>query len=188
MDACGPEIDAALESDSPIDREEVIAWIENARDLRTLAKLYRLTDQGYFRIHPELGRETTCTLIETYLLRCIRENIENDDEILSRFEAAMTLPGWLRHLLTMDGTQSIINHVAHSVTALFLESGPDIRYTIETGFLEHALETAALRPYFEHWANDPHLRTAWEPAVAWGKAHPDHMARLFNTLDEGGEK
>lgn len=85
------EIDAVLQSNEPIPREKVIRWIEAAPNLRTLAKLDRLRDEGYYRIQPELGMEVTCALIQRYLLECIRENVLDDEEILSRFEAAMAL-------------------------------------------------------------------------------------------------
>ncbi len=67
MQDFGPDIDAALFSDGPISREKIILWIENANDLSTLAKLYRLTGEGYYRIQPELGQEKTCNLIQRYL-------------------------------------------------------------------------------------------------------------------------
>ena len=173
------EIDATLEASGPIPRDRVVRWIEGTSDLRTLAKLYRLTDEGYSRIQPDLGMDATCALIQRYLLQCIRENVK-DDEVLSRFDAAMDLHGWLRHLLSMGGNEKVLRDAATAITDLFLNSGEDVRYTLETGFLEHALETEGLRPYFEHWAADPVLRVAWEAALAWGKAHPDYMARLVD--------
>lgn len=90
----------------------------------------------------------------------------------------MSLHLWLRHLIEIAGTSAIVTGTAEAVTKLFLESEEAIRYTIETGFLEHALESAALRPYFEHWATDPRLQSAWHPALEWGEAHPDYMWNL----------
>jgi hypothetical protein len=182
----GREIDAALQSTEPIPRDRVLLWIEGATDLRTLSKLYRLTDEGYYRIQPDLGGGVACALIQRYLLECIRENVTDDDEIMSRFDAAMTLHGWLRHLLAMKDADNVLQSAARAVTELFLASGEDVRYTIETGFLEHALETTALRPYFEHWSADTRLRPAWERALEWGNAHPNYMAGLFDTI--GGPK
>ena len=37
-----------------------------------------------------------------------------------------------------------------------------------TAFIEHAVETAALRPYFEKWSSDPRLEPVWKRALAWG--------------------
>jgi hypothetical protein len=85
---------------------------------------------------------------------------------------------WLRHLIEIGNSSAILAGAASAVTQLFLESDEGVRYTIETGFLEHALETAALRPYFEHWAADPRLQSAWHPALEWGEAHPDYMWSL----------
>ncbi len=180
----GSDINAALSSDGPIPCEKVLSWIDAAADsdLPTLSKLYRLTGEGYYRIQPELGRGPTCTLIQRYLLGCIRYGVTDNEEIQERYEAAASLQVWFRHLLGMDGTSAVLAGAANAVMNLYLESGEDVRDAIETGFLEHALETAALRPYFEHWASDPRLQQAWNRALEWGKAHPDYMAGLFQRL------
>jgi hypothetical protein len=56
------------------------------------------------------------------------------------------------------------------------------RAEIETGFLEHALETVDLGKYFENWASDPRFDPAWNRALESGKADPVHVARLFERL------
>ena len=178
------DISAALLSDGPIPKEKVLDWIAGAADsdLSTLSKLYRLADTGYHRIQPELGIEPTCALIQRYLLACIRENVFDNEEIEERFEAAMSLHVWFRHLLGIEGAPAVLARAATAVTTLYLASGEDVREVIETGFLEHALETAALRPYFEHWTSDHRLQPAWERALAWGKAHPDYMSGMAQRL------
>jgi hypothetical protein len=179
------DVDAALTSDGRIPRENVLRWIEAAKDLATLSKLYRLTDAGYYRIQPDLGQEATCALILRYLLECIRQNVEDDDEIDSRFEACYTLHIWLRHLLERGDSSETISKAARAVTELYLASAADIQYTIETAFLEHALESAALRPYFEHWASDDRLKEAWTQSLAWGEAHPDATCRMSQRHTQG---
>jgi len=175
------DITAALSSDGPISKESVLSWIDAAADSdpSTLSKLYRLTGEGYFRIQPELGREPTCALIQRYLLGCIRDGVTEDEEIEERYEAAGSLHAWFRHLLGTEGTSAVLSRAASAIMNLYLESGLEVRDAIETGFLEHALETAALRPYFEHWASDPRLQLAWNRALEWGKAHPDYVSGLF---------
>jgi hypothetical protein len=182
------EINAALASDDPIPRDKVLLWIDAAADLATLAKLYRLTDEAYYRIQPDLGKEVTCTLIQRYLLECIRQDVAGDDKIQSRFDAAQSLHLWFCHLLEMEDMSTILTGAARAVTELFLEGGEDVRYTIETGFLEHVLETPALRPYFEHWSSDSRLKDAWERAIEWGKAHPDYIRKLFGRLRDPEDK
>lgn len=174
------DIDAAPASDAPIPRPLVVSWIENASSLRTRSKLYRLTDEGYYRIQPKLGGEVTCALIQRYLLQCIRENIENDDEIESRFEAAMSFQGWFLRLLELK-KDAVLRQAAHAITDLYL-SDESVQYTIETAFLEHALETNDLRPYFEHWSRDERLRDGWQRAMEWAKDHPDYMAKIYRSL------
>jgi hypothetical protein len=184
------DIDAALSSDGTIPRKRVLSWIDSVADsdLSTLSKLYRLTGAGYYRIQPELGREPACALVQRYLLGCIREGVTGNEEIEERYEAAETLHVWFRHLLGMEGTSAVLARAASAITNLYLESTEEVRDAIETGFLEHALETAALRSYFEHWATDPRLQQAWNRALEWGKAHPDYMAGLFQRLQRKDEK
>jgi hypothetical protein len=43
---------------------------------------------------------------------------------------------------------------------------PTTRSRIETGALEHALESRAVRPFFDAWGTDPTLREAHEHALA----------------------
>jgi hypothetical protein len=175
------EIAAAASSHDELSKTAVERWIELTTDLPSLAKLYKITGEGYYRIKPELGRELECKSIQNYLLECIRQDVKDDDEIESRYEAAAILHGWLRQLLEGGDCDDVIRDVASSVTQLFLNSGEDIRDAVEMGFLEHALESTGLRPYFEHWSKDTRLREAWDRALAWGKAHPD---RSWNTLQE----
>lgn len=179
------EIDAVLQSNTPVSKDRVIEWINSASELTTLSRLYRLTDEGYYRITPELGMDVTCGLIQRYLLQCIRQNIEGDDAIQSRFEAAGSLHLWLRHVSDAENTASVITRAARAITDLFL-SDEATQDTIETAFLEHALESAVLRPYFEFWASDDRLRPAWERALEWGKAHPDFMWNLLQSRGKLG--
>src|SRR5262245_21056053 len=124
MPSITEEIAAALNSDTDINRKKVVAWISAAgTDLGTLSMLYRLTGEGYYRIKPELGGEVTCSLIQKYLLECIRQDVKNNEEVEDRWQAAGTLHIWLRHLLERDGASPIFEKVAKGVTDLFLESG-----------------------------------------------------------------
>jgi len=167
------EIDTALSSEEEISREKVAAWIESTTDLPTLAKLYRVTGEGYCRIKPELGKELECRAVQNYLLECIRHDVQDSDEIESRWEAAGTLHGWLRHLLENGDSDDVIRSSARAITEIFLNGDENVRDVIETAFLEHALESVGLRPYFAHWSEDSRLREAWARALDWGKAHPD---------------
>jgi hypothetical protein len=133
--------------------------------------------------------DPTCALIQHYLLECIRQNEDGDDQIEDRWEAAATLHLWFRRLVGMEGTSDVLTRAARSVTELFLTGSDEVRAAIEQGFLEHALETVALRSYFEHWSSEPQLKEAWERALAWGEAHPDFTWNLLqgppNTQKKG---
>ena len=177
------EIEAALVSAGQIPKEQVVQWIDSTSDLLTLAKLYRLTDEAYDRIKPELGPEATCGLIQHYLLECIRLNITGSDDVQGRWEATQSLHAWFCHLMEMDEDNSfILKQAANAITDLFLAGDDDIRNAIEQGFLEHALEMPALRPYFEHWSNHDQLSNAWKRALQWGEAHPNFVWGLLQQV------
>lgn len=76
----------------------------------------------------------------------------------------------------------VLKAAAEEIKRLYLESGDAVRIAIETGFLEHVLETAALRPNFQEWGSDHRLEPAWKRALEWGEAHPDYMAGLSQRI------
>lgn len=174
-------IQAAIGSGEPIERERVRNWIRDAIDLRTVALLYQLSYEAWDRIEPNLEKDETCRLICRYLLLCIRENPQ-DGIGLQRYEAAGELESWFDHLSNSDGRQENLREAAAAVTTLYLESNSDVRNAIETGFLEHVLEQAKLRPLFSHWAENEHLKESWQCALAWGEAHPDYMKGFRDQL------
>jgi hypothetical protein len=178
----GPEIDLAMSKVDPVARQDVIRWITGATDIGTLAKLYRLTGERYYSIEPELGRDATCSVIQRYLLECIRLNVSGRDDIQDRWEAAQTLHAWFCHLGEQDGTELTLQRAAQAITDLFLQGDQNIRSAIEQGFLEHVLETAGLRSYFEHWSADERLRPTWTRAIEWGLAHPDFTWGMLKRL------
>jgi hypothetical protein len=54
----------------------------------------------------------------------------------------------------------------------FYRNGNDFcRNCLETGFLEHAMETPVNRPFFQDWASDPILASAFRESLKWGLAH-----------------
>jgi hypothetical protein len=156
-------------------------WIAAAHDISTLPKLYRLTGERYYSINPELGRDETCSVIQHYLLECIRLNVTGRDDVQDRWEASQTLGVWFCNLMEQDATP-VLKRAAQAITDLFLGGDHEVRNAIEAGFLEHALETEALRPYFEHWSTDEQLRPAWARAIEWGEAHPDFTWGMLKHL------
>lgn len=177
------DIEAAIAGDGPISRDKVLRWIHSASDLETLSKLYRLTSEAYDRMQPELGPNTTCGLIQRYLLECVQANVLGNEQIPNRYEATQDLHAWFCHLAEMDEDNTeILKRAAGAITELYLASDADVRNAIEAGFLEHALEMTALWPYFESWSADTRLSGAWHRALEWGKAHPEFTWGLLKQL------
>src|SRR5262245_55407223 len=67
-------------------------------DLDLWCALYKLLGRGWGLIKPEPDMEETCAFMTRYLLRCIHENIQNDDgDIPTGYEAAHELSACLKH-------------------------------------------------------------------------------------------
>lgn len=174
MDELKRSINQALGSELPIPRQLVREWIQRSANSDDDAMLYKLTREASNRIKPPLETAETCVLIQRYLLGCIRQN-PGSGIALSRYEAAGELEAWFDHVASMEDTRDVIQGVVSEVTTLFLTGDQDVRRAIETGFLEHVLEQATMRPLFSHWAHDERLQEAWRLALAWGKAHPNFI-------------
>jgi hypothetical protein len=178
MSPLDAEIRAVLDATGEIPRERVLAWIRDARALSSLALLYRLTDEAYGRIVPELGGVETCGVIRRYLLTCIQLDPQ-DGSAATRYEAAQRLEVWFEYLGDKgEETVDILRETARAIADLYLVSGTEVQRAIETAFLEHVLEQERFRPHFEYWERDERLRGAWQRALAWAEAHPNFVSRL----------
>lgn len=164
------EVLDALRSHGAIARADVLRWMSDS-DLETRALVYRLTDEAWSRITPELSMKEQCAFMGKYLLECIAANRTDEDHIHSGFEAAWELAAWLKHLEPMEGSEKMIREVVRDLEQVFRAADEKTKNRIETGAVEHILERRALRKYFAHWSKDPALRSAYELCLAWGKAH-----------------
>jgi hypothetical protein len=108
-----------------------------------------------------------------YLVECILVNPEADDSLHSGFEAGYELSAWLKHLSQIPDAEAVIVEAASRLAAAYKQGDAATRNRIETGALEHLLESPGLRPLFTSWAEDPTLRQAYEPALEWGLAHSE---------------
>jgi hypothetical protein len=62
---------------------------------------------------------------------------------------------------------------ASELTEEFLAGDEGVRDRLLNGALEHALESARVRRFFDHWRHDPALGEAWQLAMEWAVAHGD---------------
>jgi hypothetical protein len=164
------EVREALESSAPIPRERVRQWM-GASDLETRALVYKITDKGWCRIAPELTAEEQCEFMARYLIDCIEADRQDREIVHSGFEAAWEFAGWLKHLHQIGADHGILRRAVAALEGLYRRSDPRTRNRIETGAVEHVLESKPLRTYFEHWAHDPELSAGYEMCLKWGKAH-----------------
>jgi len=70
----------------------------------------------------------------------------------------------------------VLIEAAEKFTAAYRAAGDEERDRLLNGCLEHALELAAVRPFFDRWKNDPELAEPWRLAMEWAVAHGDRAA------------
>jgi hypothetical protein len=165
------EVEAALFGSSAIPRADYEQWIRG--DLRTRARVYALTELHWSRIHPEPSGPIHCRFMADYLIECVLQNPEGDDYVHTGFEAAYEIAAWLKHLATIPDGLIVLADVADRLANSYKVADETTRNRIQTGALEHALESPSVRPFFDSRGIDPILRHAYEEALAWGLAHTE---------------
>lgn len=129
-------------------------------------------------IKPEPDMDETCGFMIGYLLRCIHENGQDDGDVPTGYEAAWDLGACLKHWARkLPETQPVLSEAASRIADAYRAGDEAERDRLLNGVLEHALEAALVRPFFERWKDDPVLREAWRFAMEWAVAHGDAAAR-----------
>jgi hypothetical protein len=157
---------------------EVRRWTANESDLELWSAACDVLRSGWKLIAPEPGMDEACGFMIRYLLRCIHENVSNGDaDVPTGYEAAHDLADCLKHWAAkLPTTRPVLLDAASKITDAYRAGDQAERDRLLNGTLEHALESAAVRPYFEHWKNDAVLDVPWQLATEWAVAHGDPAA------------
>lgn len=142
------EVDVALSGTGTIPRTEYQRWIRG--DLHTRARVYALTASQWSRIHPEPSDAEHCGFMADYLIECLLQNPENDGFLHSGFQAGYEMVAWLKHLAKTSDGSTVLTEVASRLAVAYKAADATTRNRIETGALEHALESRAVRPFSLH--------------------------------------
>lgn len=152
-----------------IPKSLVLDWTKSD-DILVLGALYKLTDKDYFRIKPELGTQVTYDLILKYLTRCMLDNPESSDLILSGYEAAWTLASWFKQLCAQrPTTDQILKTIVSTLGAMYEKGDPAVQDRILNGTLEHIFEQEEAVNLFTSWQTDPVLKLPYTQALQWGQ-------------------
>ena len=76
-------------------------------------------------------------------------SVEVEVALAGGFDAAHEIAAWLKHLVKTPDGKAVLT--------------------------EHALESRAVRPFFDSWGTDQILRDAHEHALAWRVAHTEQV-------------
>lgn len=146
---------------------EIAEFIADESDLDVWSAVYKALGAAHSRIKPEPGMEMTCEFIVRYLLRCIREN-PSHEHVHSGYEAAGELAGCLKvWAAKLPETNVIMQSAARHLAEEYIAGDSQVRDRILNGTLEHALESAHVRPFFEHWKTNSALAGVWRDAMDW---------------------
>ena len=165
-----PAVEAALASSAVVPKQTYLTWAQEG-DLGTQGRAYELSARAWDRIQPEPTMQEQCGFMASYLLTCLATNPESDEWVHSGFEAGHELASWLKHLVKRANADEVVIPVASEIERLYRVADAAGRNRIETGALEHILESRALRAYFKHWAEDDVLRKGHQLSLEWGIAH-----------------
>src|SRR4051812_16709133 len=106
----------------PFSLAEIRGSIACEGDLELWAAIRELIGHGWDLIHPEPGMQETCGFITRYLLRCVREDVQND-HIPSGYEAAHDLAACLKYWATkLPQTQPVLTDAAQKITEAYLKA------------------------------------------------------------------
>ena len=162
-----------LQSDAPIERDDVRRWIDSG-DLLTWSAVYTVIEQARSRIQPEIPMEEQVDFMRRYLVRCIDENPTPGEHLHGGYEAAWELAGCMKHWRGLGGrAAAAVRGIAVELEKLYRRADSATQNRILCGVLEHVFEDPALRPYFVGWDRDSDLREAYRLALEWGSAHEE---------------
>lgn len=131
------------------------------------------------RIRPTIEDDWLYESMASYFRDCIvliSDSQERDDSIHSPFEAANELVQWFNWINSTNSEPATVRKRIDQIAELFKAGDNAVKNCIETGFLEHALETPKNRPFFSHWKNDPILAESYLEALRWGESHTNPNA------------
>jgi hypothetical protein len=163
---------AAITSNDPIRADAVRRWMA-ADELTTRGAVYHLLQRAVGRIAPPLSQAEYYPFMLDYLFDCLLLNPKSNEFLHSGFEAAWDLVAWLKHVQNYEGSADFIAHVVSRITVAYVSADNTTRNRIETGLLEHILESPSLRKYLVSWKDDPDLGDAYKRCLEWGSAHED---------------
>jgi hypothetical protein len=163
---------SALNSNALVSAETMRGPMGNG-DLRARGVAYHVLQRVRGRIVPPLSTAEQRSFMLDYLFDCLLSHPESDDYLHSGFEAAWELAGWVKLLKNSGENYEIISKIVERLTDAYMGADDDTRNRIETGLVEHLMETPSLREYFASWKGDPTLGTAYELCLQWGKHHEE---------------
>jgi len=167
------EIDGARAGRHDVPISQYRRWISDG-DLSTRARVYVFTRDAWSQIKPEPEMTEQCAFMAEYLIEGLVRNPPGEDDFIhTGFEAGYELAAWLKHLTNRADGGPIIADVVKRLETAYRAADSETRNRIETGALEHALESRKVRPFFATWSTDPLLAEAHGPALQWGLAHSD---------------
>jgi hypothetical protein len=140
-------------------------------------KLLEFVHRNLCKIRPQPDTDWLFGQISSYLLHCmlhgsVNPRDDHDAAVHSPSEAARELVGWFNWWVRVgDPGLHAIRSFINLIEVTFRSGDDVIRNCIETGFLEHILETPVNRQHFAHWAHDPVLSDSYTEALRWGLAH-----------------
>lgn len=167
------ELEAALQSDSPIPAKDVRGWMQ-AQSLDTWGALSIIFFDHAERIRPPLEMKTVCAFMRNYYKRCLCEAVDAGKYYPSRYIAGHELQNWFKRVWQDDAVpRGCVDDLKAMLADLYMSGDPEVQDCVVNSVLEHLFETPELAQYFAEWKQDPELKLAYESAMEWVNDPPD---------------
>jgi len=75
----------------------------------------------------------------------------------------------VKRLERVGDNEKLVSQIVQRLTQSYISADENTRNRIETGAVEHMMESPSMRKYFASWKGDPALGTAYELCLQWGK-------------------
>lgn len=155
---------------NPVGKQKVLGWM-NAEDIEVQGATYAVVmgPKHTARIHPPLELDDYLKFVPHYFSRCLKEN-PNGDWSHTRYAAAWDFASWFQSLWNDKKIdRSALAKLKIWLAREYTEGDEAIKRCIVNGALEHLFETRAIAKYFDDWATEPSLQSAYHDAAAWAQ-------------------
>jgi hypothetical protein len=161
------ELETSPEQERSIPRPQVRRWM-NSEDIEELGATYGFLSNAaqIRRVSPVLEFDEVFDFMLRYYELCLVTDPKSK-WANSRYSAGWDLTGWFIQMWDEKRNTKYFQSIKSLLEKLYVTGDPELRKCIEHSVMEHLFERKPIRKFFEDWAHNPQLRSAFDEAKTW---------------------